>query len=184
MACPFTKKLGQPVDSSIAFPQTIFNQYEIVCFVLNKFGKVRENWPSSLICLIFELGELFQPPFLMMSDSRDRNLTDDERLALYSHLLSKSVNSKLPYGSIKAAAEEFNFHSRTVTRTWKRWYNADDDLGAISGIRNRKKCFVGRLSIDAKIDNDALVSVPARHRQKLRHAPAATVFSISLYGAC
>ena len=49
----------------------------------------------------------------------------------------------------------------------------------ISAIRNRKKGRVGRPSIDAKIVNDALVPVLAQHRQTLRHASAATGFSIS-----
>ncbi len=115
----------------------------------------------------------------MVSDPRDRNLTDDKRLALYAHLLSKSVDPKLSYGSMKAAAEEFKVHPRTVTRIWKRRLDSDDDVGAISDIRNSKKGHVGRPSIDAKTVNDALVSVPARHRQTLHHASTATGFSIS-----
>ncbi len=116
----------------------------------------------------------------MVSGPRERNLTDDERLALYACLLSKFVNSKLPYGSIKAAADEFNIHQGTVTRTWKRRLDANEDVGAMSAIRNRKKGRVGRPSIDAKIVNDALVSIPARHRQTLRHASGATGFWVSI----
>ncbi len=35
--------------------------------------------------LSFRIGELCQPRFLMVSGPRDKNLTDDERLALYAH---------------------------------------------------------------------------------------------------
>ncbi len=106
----------------------MFNQYEIACVVLDKCSKVRGNGQSSPIFFSFELGEIFQLPFLMVSGPRGRNLTDDERLALYAHLLSKSVDSKLPYGSIKAAAEEFNVHPRTVNRVWKSRLDANDDV--------------------------------------------------------
>ncbi len=66
-----------------------------------------------------------------------------------------------------------------MTHIWKRRLDTDEDVGAISDIRNRKKGRVRRPSIDAKIVTDDLVSVPARHRQTLRHPSAATGFSIS-----
>ena len=90
----------------------MFNKHKIVCVVLYKYSKVHVNWQLSPISFNFELVELRLPPFLMVTGPRDRKHTDDERLARYAHLLSKSVNSKLPYGSIKAIAEEFNVHPR------------------------------------------------------------------------
>ncbi len=115
----------------------------------------------------------------MVSGPKGRKLTDDERLALYDHLLSKSVNLKLPDASIRAAAEWFNVHPRTVTLIWKRRLYENDDVALMSAIGNRKKDRVGSPSIDTKIVNDALVSVPAQHCQTLRHASAGTVVSIS-----
>ncbi len=100
-------------------------------------------------------------------------------MALNARLLSRSVNSKLPYGSIKAAAQEFNIHLRTVNRIWKRRSDADEDVGPISAMMNRIKDPVCRPSIDAKIVNDALVFVPVRNRQTLCNESAATEFSIS-----
>ncbi len=63
-----------------------------------------------------------------------------------------------------------------MTRIWKRRLDANDDVGVISAMRNTKKGRLGRPSINAKIVNDALVSVPARHRLTLLHASAATGF--------
>ncbi len=114
------KKPHEAVVSSSDFQQTMFNQYKIACVVPDKWSKVRGNWQSSSIFFNFELGELWQPPFLMVSGSRDRNFTDEDRSALYAYILSKSVNSKLQYGWVKAAVEEFNVYCRTVTRNWNR----------------------------------------------------------------
>ncbi len=116
----------------------------------------------------------------MVSGPRDRNLTDDEGLALFAHLLSKYVNSKLPYGSIKAAAEELNVQTRTATRISKARLDANDKVGGMNAIRNRKKGRVGRPSIYAKIVNDAFVSVPARHTRRCTIRPQRLDFRFKL----
>ena len=49
-----------------------------------------------------------------------REMTDDERRAIYDFILAYSVSGVRKHGSFQAASLKFNRHPDTISRLWKR----------------------------------------------------------------
>lgn len=66
-------------------------------------------------------------------------MTDDMRVAVYSELISRSANMRLPYGAVKETAEKCKTSPKTVERIWKRRKDANTPERGVAAVRSRKK---------------------------------------------
>lgn len=60
-----------------------------------------------------------------------RNLSDEERMAVYHELLQKSTRGKLEYGNLGTVPNKFGVHYRTVSRLWNRTQASETYLGTV-----------------------------------------------------
>lgn len=105
-----------------------------------------------------------------------KELSDDERIALYQCLLAKSTDMKLPRGFMNETAEKFGVSKRTVQRIWKRRKDAKTETEVVKELRNRRKGRCGRKRVDVKAVSEALRDVPSEKRRSLRECAEATGF--------
>ncbi len=68
-----------------------------------------------------------------------KNLTDSQRRAIYQSLLKKSINGKLPIGSMTDLAHQFSTSRRTISRIWKRGRETSTNLFTPGNVDGRKK---------------------------------------------
>ena len=80
-----------------------------------------------------------------------RNLSDEERMAIYHELLAKSCNGALEYGTMSKVANCYDVHLRTVSRIWKRASASGTYLRAVDAVKSRLKGRKGnpRANVDA-----------------------------------
>ena len=102
-----------------------------------------------------------------------RNLSDEERIAVYHELLAKSTKGVLEYGTLGSIADKFGVHSRTVSRIWSRAKASGSYIGATKAVKSLCKENSGRRRIDAAAVNASLKATPLRQRTTVRDAAAA-----------
>ncbi|KAL8107287.1 hypothetical protein AgCh_023913 [Apium graveolens] len=98
-----------------------------------------------------------------MVRSKTKNLSNDDRRAIYIALLKKSVNGKLKWGTTKAVANEFSVTMRTVQRIWKRAKETSNGVVNVSHLKI-KNCGRKRVQIDLQ----QLKSIPLSKLTTLR----------------
>ncbi|XP_074352653.1 uncharacterized protein LOC141691797 [Apium graveolens] len=112
-----------------------------------------------------------------MVRSKTKNLSIDDRRAIYIALLKKSVNGKLKWGTTKAVANEFSVTMRTVQRIWKRAKETSNGVVNVSHLKT-KNCGRKRVQIDLQ----QLKSIPLSKRTTLRStAYAIKVAKLTLF---
>ena len=100
-----------------------------------------------------------------------RNLTDDERQAVYEMVLSKMTNGKPAKGSFTAIAGQFRVHPLTVSRIWKAGAKSIAEGSICANVSSKRKGKCGKKAIE--IDLDAVKAVPLSQRGTLRSLAAA-----------
>ncbi|GMF12699.1 unnamed protein product [Phytophthora lilii] len=104
---------------------------------------------------------------------RKPNMTDEERMAMADFLLKHSEGeTRLPRAVITAAAENFNVHRNTVSRTWKHMKTALD-AGASTDVvmlqaLSRKRGNCGRKKKDYSEALERVKQLPLSQRGSLR----------------
>ena len=68
---------------------------------------------------------------------KDRNLSDEERIAIYHELLAKSRNGALVYGTLSKVANSYEVLLRTVSRIWRRASASGTYLRAVNAVKGR-----------------------------------------------
>ena len=71
--------------------------------------------------------------------TESRNLTDDERRAVYDMMLKSLVNGKPKYGSQTVVATHFGISKRTVARIWKRGAASFADGAVAANVSSKMK---------------------------------------------
>lgn len=89
---------------------------------------------------------------------KNRNLSNDERRAIYDMLLQKSVDGKLKKGTIQLVASFFSIGIRTIQRIWKQ--AATNDAYVDVSHRRTKNCGHKRIHVDL----DRLRDIPLHQR--------------------
>lgn len=110
---------------------------------------------------------------------KHKELTDDERLAVYHDLLAVVRDGRIPKGAFMTTAAKFGVYWKTVSRIWKRQSTAGNSLDVVHAIKKDRKGKCGRKRVDAKSVNDALRAVPFSRRGTLRDCAEATGFKKS-----
>ena len=73
-----------------------------------------------------------------------KNLSNNQRNAIYDHLLEKTVNGKLPRGSMTSASTIFNVSRSTIYRIWKRGKSSRVSSTSNANVDSRIKANSGR----------------------------------------
>ncbi|KAI3968452.1 hypothetical protein MKW92_020315 [Papaver armeniacum] len=81
------------------------------------------------------------------STRNNKNLTNEQRLAVYHFLLKESNNGRLQRGSVPMAAQRFSISEITVKRIWKR---GKESQGKVD-VYSRKSTRVGRKPIEVDL---------------------------------
>ncbi|MEN9567564.1 MAG: hypothetical protein RLZZ69_2760 [Cyanobacteriota bacterium] len=100
-----------------------------------------------------------------------RNLTNDERQAVYEMVLSKSVHGKPAKGSFTDTAAHFKVHPLTVSRIWKVGQKSIAEGSICANVSSKKKDKCGRKATE--IDLEDVKTVPLSQRSTLRSLSAA-----------
>ena len=108
-----------------------------------------------------------------------KELTDDERLAVFHELLTVSNDMKLPYGALKTTASKFGVDWKTVKRIWKRRNVASASSEVPEAIRKGKKGKCGPKCLDVANIEEKLKKVPLTRRGTIRDCAEATGISRS-----
>ncbi|XP_059654902.1 uncharacterized protein LOC132301682 [Cornus florida] len=94
-----------------------------------------------------------------------KNLTNEERQAIFAVLLKKSENGKLKKGSISATAKMFSVCVRTVQRIWQQAMTSFSN-GFVVDVSDKKPKRVGRKRV--QIDCSKVSEIPLRQRTNIR----------------
>ena len=94
--------------------------------------------------------------------------SNEQRMAIYTALLKRSVNGKLRRNMTQEVASIFSVSLRTVQRIWKRGKNTPN--GAIVDVSHKKTKNCGRKRVE--IDLNRIVDIPLRRRTTLRSITA------------
>lgn len=103
-----------------------------------------------------------------------KNLTDDERRAIYQHLLAKSVNCKLPRGSITNAANRWNKSRYTIHRIWKRGQESRNSSNSPGNVDSHIKSKSGRKANDVSVIQSKVSKLSLIERKTLRSMASAS----------
>lgn len=108
-----------------------------------------------------------------------KELSDDERLALYQFLLRKSSGERIPKGITSQAAEQFGVSARSVQRIWSYGKGQQNEIAVVQSLKKRRKGRSGRKRVDEEAVKEALRAVPFSQRRTLRGCSAATGFAVT-----
>lgn len=111
-----------------------------------------------------------------------KELTDDQRLAVYHALLTKFENGKLLRGAKTEISLSFSISVPTVTSIWERGKDAPNPLVVAMAIKNRKKGNNGRKCIPTETIEAAFRASPVKARRTYRSTEFATGISMSVLG--
>lgn len=75
------------------------------------------------------------------------NLTHEEALEVYHHLLAISNNGVLSYGDFPRFASKYNRDVSTIKRLWKRAKDRPAGQSVVDALKKKKKTHTGRRSI-------------------------------------
>ncbi|RLO12851.1 hypothetical protein DYB28_004236, partial [Aphanomyces astaci] len=110
----------------------------------------------------------------MAKSATGRELTDDQRTALYHRLLQLKKNGRVGSGDMKELMRTFNVSQQTISRIWLRGCQTAAEMGCAK-VASRKK---GRCGAPRKYDGDSVrdvvTSVPSYRRSNFRSLAAAT----------
>ncbi|MCL7044415.1 hypothetical protein MKW94_015575 [Papaver nudicaule] len=94
-----------------------------------------------------------------------KNLTDEQRVAVYQFLLKESNDGKLKHGSVSSAAKLFSASPRTVSRIWKRSKECQE-LSLPVDVSSRMPKKVGRKRTE--IDITKIHEIPLERCKSIR----------------
>ncbi|XP_026394445.1 uncharacterized protein LOC113289409 [Papaver somniferum] len=99
------------------------------------------------------------------STRNKKNLTNEQRLAIYHFLLKESNKGKLQRGSIPMAAQQFSVSETTVKRIWKLGKESQGQNLPVD-VSSRKPTRVGRKAVE--VDLSKIPEIPLQPRTSIR----------------
>ncbi|RLN86333.1 hypothetical protein BBJ28_00007456 [Nothophytophthora sp. Chile5] len=118
---------------------------------------------------------------LSKSETKRKNLTNQERVAIVHFLLANSAGGRLKHGDIKTAATHFGVHRATIRRLWKLHAATSNAEGLAGNVASRIK---GRSGRKPKLQDDELkarvAAVPVERRMTGRSLSSALGVSNSV----
>ncbi|MFI5421695.1 MAG: hypothetical protein ACHQ1H_12070 [Nitrososphaerales archaeon] len=96
-----------------------------------------------------------------------KNFTNEERRAIYEFLLSRGIDGKLKFGSLKEAAKHFQCSSRTVSRVWHRGQQSIVNRSLAADVSARIRGHSGRKQLQIDISQN-IKGIPLRNRKNIR----------------
>lgn len=103
-----------------------------------------------------------------------RNLSNNDRRAIYQFLLRKSSNGKLKYGSMAYIAKQFETSTRTVRRIWTAGNQTSATEKIPANVDSKKKGNSGRKGRNIADIQSAVQRTPIHKRTTLRSLEAST----------
>ncbi|ETV80703.1 hypothetical protein H257_06204 [Aphanomyces astaci] len=118
----------------------------------------------------------------MARSATGRELTDDQRTALYHRLLQLKKNGRVGSGDMKELMRTFNVSRQTVSRIWLRGCHTAAETGCAKvASKKRGRCGATRKH-DGNSVRDVVTSKPSYRRSNFRSLAAATgIPKISLW---
>jgi len=117
--------------------------------------------------VVVTVGQDLPPEASGMSPTRQKkNLSNDERQAIYEFLLTQSNDGKLKKGSMGAAANLYSASIRTVSRIWHRAILSIANGANSADVSSRIAGTVGRRKIEMDLSQAA--GIPLRRRTSIR----------------
>ncbi|CAH0483019.1 unnamed protein product [Peronospora belbahrii] len=80
----------------------------------------------------------------VVQETKRKNLTDQERVAIVHYLLANSAAGRLKHGDMKTAATHFGVHRATIRRLWKMHTASSVTDGLAGNVASRIKGHSGR----------------------------------------
>ncbi|KAJ0028852.1 hypothetical protein Pint_35022 [Pistacia integerrima] len=105
-----------------------------------------------------------------------KNLTNEQRQAIFESLLKRSVNGQLKKNITSEVAQLFSVSMRTVQRIWQRG-KENEVLDSSTNVSSRKALNCGRKRLE--IDVSQFRNIPLRRRTSLRSLSAVTNLSVT-----
>ncbi|KAF0748044.1 hypothetical protein AaE_007495 [Aphanomyces astaci] len=103
-----------------------------------------------------------------------RELTDDQRSAVYHRLLQLKRNGRVGHGEMKNLMQSFNISQQTISRIWRRGCETAASLGVAKvGSQKKGRCGRPRKYKDEDV-RSAVTSAPAHLRGNYRTMAKAT----------
>ncbi|KAI3973393.1 hypothetical protein MKW92_006573 [Papaver armeniacum] len=99
------------------------------------------------------------------STRNKKNLTNEQRLAIYHFLLKESNKGRLQKGSVPMAAELFSVSEMTIKRIWKRGKESRGQNLPVD-VSSRKPTRVGGKAIE--VDLSKIPEIPLQPRPSIR----------------
>ncbi len=105
-------------------------------------------------------------------------LTDEQRLPVFSDLTAASINSNLPRGTYAKLAEKYGVSTVTIRRIWYKRHNVTSTEEVLQSIKKKREDNCGKKPIPDEIISDALKNTTLRQRKTIRHAAASIGCSV------
>ncbi|XP_031263184.1 uncharacterized protein LOC116121366 [Pistacia vera] len=105
-----------------------------------------------------------------------KNLTNEQRQAIFESLLKRSVNGQLKKNTTYKVAQLFRVSMRTVQRIWQRG-KENEGLDSNTNVSSKKALNCGRKRL--QIDVNQFRHIPLRRRTTLRYLSVATNLSVT-----
>ncbi|KAE8956833.1 hypothetical protein PR001_g31592, partial [Phytophthora rubi] len=102
---------------------------------------------------------------------RASNLSDDQRVRVVAALLHEATGGVVPRGAVRAVAEAFGVHARTVSRVWRRAVSNFDRNGSYASPSQMHRA--GRPRADRARELERLRGVDPQQRSTTRSAAQA-----------
>lgn len=103
-----------------------------------------------------------------------KDLTNEERAIVFQILLEKSINGKIPHGSVSPLASKYGVHKATIWRIWKRGRDSINSGTGLADVSHNRAGKCGAPKRDHDEIQAAVSAVPLHKRTTLRSLSAAT----------